>query len=358
MGVPGTVSNRPVLEAVGIGAAEEGAYEALLERPGSTVAEMARATKMSRRQLIKLLGSLENKGLVSRSPTTVPRFSPVAPDGAVEVLILRRQEDLERARLGASKLLERYRAGIERTSTVELVEMVTGREALVQRYLQMRIGVTREWLALDKPPYLTPDRECRDSNQESLGRGVSCRLLYTRDALERPGKLEEVRQLAALGEEARTLPDVPMKVAIADRKLALIPLRLDEPNTALVVHPSPLLEAVITMVEALWERAVPIRFSGGKVQSLDEQLEELSRDDEMLLALMAAGLKDEAIARQFGLGLRTVERRIRRIMNHLGAETRFQAGLQAALQGWAGPHPNGEVPPRPERAAGALPQSG
>lgn len=343
MSRPSDLSPRAVLEAVGIGAAEEGVYEALLEQPGSTLAEMATVmTPMSHRRLSTLLASLESKGLVSHSPSKVPRFSPTSPDGAVEVLILRKQEDLERARLAAARLLEKFRRGKERTSSLELVEVVSGREALIQLYLQMQRSATREWLALDKPPYVTPDKECTESLDGSLSRSVKCRTIYAREALERPGRLKALRRTVALGEEARTLSDVPMKVAISDRRLALIPLRLDEPNiAALMVYPSPLLEAVITMVDALWERAVPIRFAGAEVRTMDGQLKELSDDDRMLLAFMAAGLKDEGIARQLGVGLRTVERRIKRIMNHLGAETRFQAGLQAALQGRGGTHAGG-----------------
>jgi DNA-binding NarL/FixJ family response regulator len=57
-------------------------------------------------------------------------------------------------------------------------------------------------------------------------------------------------------------------------------------------------------------------------------------EDAHLLALMAAGLKDEVVARRLGLSLRTVRRRIANLMDELGADTRFQAGLEAARRGW------------------------
>jgi DNA-binding NarL/FixJ family response regulator len=49
--------------------------------------------------------------------------------------------------------------------------------------------------------------------------------------------------------------------------------------------------------------------------------------------LLAAGLKDEAIARQLGVSLRTIHRRTGDLLDRLGARTRFQAGMQAARQG-------------------------
>jgi DNA-binding NarL/FixJ family response regulator len=48
-----------------------------------------------------------------------------------------------------------------------------------------------------------------------------------------------------------------------------------------------------------------------------------------LLGLLVAGLKDETIARQLGVSLRTVQRRIAALMHELGARTRFQAGVAA-----------------------------
>lgn len=43
--------------------------------------------------------------------------------------------------------------------------------------------------------------------------------------------------------------------------------------------------------------------------------------------------KDESIARQTGLSIRTLRRRMRRLLDLLGAQTRFQAGMQAARRG-------------------------
>ena len=48
----------------------------------------------------------------------------------------------------------------------------------------------------------------------------------------------------------------------------------------------------------------------------------------------ADGVTDAAIARQTGFSQRTVERRVRHVMERLGAQTRFQAGVQAVHRGW------------------------
>ena len=55
--------------------------------------------------------------------------------------------------------------------------------------------------------------------------------------------------------------------------------------------------------------------------------------DQLILSLLAAGAPDATIARQTGVSQRTVERRVRALMDQLGASTRFQAGVQAGRRG-------------------------
>lgn len=60
----------------------------------------------------------------------------------------------------------------------------------------------------------------------------------------------------------------------------------------------------------------------------------LTEDERRILSLLAVGLSDEAIARQLGIGLRTVQRRVQALLVRLGAGSRFQAGVLAAGRGW------------------------
>ena len=47
-------------------------------------------------------------------------------------------------------------------------------------------------------------------------------------------------------------------------------------------------------------------------------------------------MNDKAIARQLGVSERTAHRRVAGLMTRLGAESRFQAGVQAARNGLMG----------------------
>jgi sugar-specific transcriptional regulator TrmB len=328
-----------MFEAIGITGDELAVYQALLDSPGSSASTIVELLGKSAREVRGALAKLETKGLVSRSPGKPPGFVPAPPDVAVEVLILRRQEELERARLAAAKLVPRFQGGLEARTSAELVEVIEGREAFGQRYLQLERGAKSELLSMDKPPYVTPPTECDEAGFEGIRRGVSYRTIYARAAFEVPGKVEAVRKGISAGELARVAVDLPVKMAIADRRLGLIPLNIGQTGRekAVLLHRSSLLDALISQFETLWELAIPIdmRFRPHDLPS--SNAEGISPNDQHLMMLMASGLKDEGIARQTGLSLSTVRRRIKRFMDDLGVETRFQAGLLSAARGWFEP---------------------
>ncbi len=60
----------------------------------------------------------------------------------------------------------------------------------------------------------------------------------------------------------------------------------------------------------------------------------LTEEEQSLLRYLAAGLKDEAIARHLACSRRTLRRRVDGLLDKLGATSRFQAGALAARRGW------------------------
>ncbi|MFF9510044.1 LuxR C-terminal-related transcriptional regulator [Streptomyces sp. NPDC014724] len=85
------------------------------------------------------------------------------------------------------------------------------------------------------------------------------------------------------------------------------------------------------MFESYWQMAVPL-------PAADEPMDDLgaapTNDARQLLTYLSGGLTDESIAREIGVSERTVARRIVRLQEVLGAQTRFQLGVQASRRGW------------------------
>ena len=71
----------------------------------------------------------------------------------------------------------------------------------------------------------------------------------------------------------------------------------------------------------MWDRAAPV-----PELDLGEARPDLRR---FLLQQLAAGAKDEQIARALGISLRTVRRRVAGLLIELGVDSRFQAGVEA-----------------------------
>lgn len=324
-----------VFEALGLQEEEERLYVAMLERSDAPVKELGEAVGANRAALRRSLGTLEREGFITRASGKSQRWIPVPPDVAVDALAVRRQQEIEVARQAALSLSERLRTSFLRTRPSEVVEVLDGREEVAQQFEQIQRAVREELLILDRPPYAGPPNN--ELELEVLGRKVRCRTIYHAEALEVPGKLEWVRQTVEAGEVARTLADLPTKLALADSRLALIPINFHQVGAegALLVHASSLLETLRSFFELLWRTATPLRLEGQA--GLGEGRPSAVRTQ--TLSLLAAGMKDESIARALGISRSTVDRRIRELMRELGARTRFQAGMAAERQGAFEPEP-------------------
>src|SRR5215472_3750654 len=319
-----------MLDAVGLSTEQQAVYLALLEASPATAAQLR--DRLPGARIRPAIAALEAAGLVSRLTGVPARYQPAPPDMALEILVRAREQELQQVRLETARLAERFRAGRGSARPEEVVEVVTTRDATLQRWQQLQRSARREVRSFDRPPYAT-NVLINDAERDGLAAGISFRAVYAREGLELPGRLEATQRLMAAGEQARVTADLPVKMFLADDAIGLITLerpdRADSADSALVIHSSSLLDTLSALFEAIWATAVPIRFG-------DEDTGAAGADDDqrMLLGLLAVGLTDEAIGRQLGWHPRTVQRHVRRLMTELGAQTRFQAGLQAVRRGW------------------------
>jgi Sugar-specific transcriptional regulator TrmB/Bacterial regulatory proteins, luxR family len=336
-----------MLDAVGLSAEQQAVYLALLEISPATTAQLRDRVPGAR--IRPAIAALETAGLISRLTGQPARYQPAPPDMALEVLVRAREQELQRVRLEVARLAERFRGGRDTASPEEVVEVVTTRDATLQRWEQVQRSARHEVRSFDRPPYAS-DVLVNDAERDGLAAGVVFRAVYARAGLELPGRLAAMRRLVQAGEQARVTADLPVKMFLADDAIGLIPLerpdRADSADSALVIHSSSLLDTLSALFEMVWAAAVPVSFGAADDEDepagAEEDQETGKRgawpgggdERRTLLGLLAAGLTDEAIGRQLGWHPRTVQRHVRRLMTELGAQTRFQAGLQAAHRGW------------------------
>jgi hypothetical protein len=309
------------LTSVGVPPFDESVYRDLLARPSATPAELSSALSCSPERVTRALDRLYHLGLVGRLAGSRRRYAAIEPESAVEALVRSRMADLGRVRAAAEELGRLYAT---QRDTTEEVEIAIGSEALGRWFVRLQQEARDEVITLDRPPYALTT--ANPVEQTAITRGVRYRAIYAPEALEWPGVLDDIRHLVGQGEEARVLPGIRVKVAISDRRLALMPLSLDFTEVrAAVIRPSTLLDALVDYWEQCWRLATPFEAPAA---------DPLGDDDRLMLTLLVSGLKDEAIARQLGWSLRTMRRRTSRLHELLGADNRFQAGVNAARRGW------------------------
>lgn len=87
------------------------------------------------------------------------------------------------------------------------------------------------------------------------------------------------------GEQARVHGEVPMKLAIGDRQVALLPLTgSGVVESALVVRAPTVVAALIQLFELIWRQACPLPdWTPGTAPPDREEI------DELLISLMATG---------------------------------------------------------------------
>jgi len=317
-----------LLKPVGFDRVDSAVYTRVVSRPRSTAAELANHLDSTPAQLRRPLARLVDAGLISRLNGSPARYVPAPPEVAIDALVTQRQRELEELRNRARGLARQIRDALPGHRS-DIIEVIEGEQAVVDHVVRLQLGALEEVLIVDCPPYLYGGVTDNPQEAQAMRRGVRYRAIYHAPRLKEPGRMRLLQSNMATGEEARVLPSVHMKMLIADRRTAAIPIsfRATDLQSIILVHASPLLDALVTSFEYLWEKAIPL---GGQPSEHAGP----TRNDQEMLTMLAAGMKDHAIARALGITERSVTRRVARLLENLGAQTRFQAALQAAKRGW------------------------
>jgi DNA-binding MarR family transcriptional regulator len=321
-----------VLQAAGLSAAEESTYLALVRQGSAPLPQLADRLGLTPAGVRRAVAGLQRKGLVHRTPPPQERVVPVPPDLAVEQLIQRRMEELERTREAAHRLADEAQQVLTNRRTEELIEIVSGRAAVGRAFDRIQRTARHQMRVLVAPPYAKPT----GINRTQLDReaaGVGYRAVYDATALADPDAAAAAATPLRAGEQARLIEALPIKLAIADGEMALLPLAFTTSahDAALLVHPCGLLDALIALFETVWALATPLSLADGDVPVADAAI---SSGDRQLLSLLVAGLTDEAAAARLGVSRRTVVRRVQHLMELTNSRSRLQLGWQARERGW------------------------
>lgn len=313
------------LQILGLSDPETRAYAALARVPSASVQELALALGVDDLQAADVVEQLARRLLVVRRPGN--RCAAVRPSVALGSLLARREEDLGATRAALDELDDAFRSARPDVATDVVLDVAHGRDEIADRMNQIQVTARSEVLSLVKAPVIASGSSDDGAEDDAVRRGVEYRVVLERSMLEEePRLVEGIHRARAAGEQVRVAGHVPTKLFVVDREVALVPLGSD---SAVLLGAGGLVDALVALFEAVWERG----------QDVDLGPEEPDSDDVPLLTMLLAGLTDEAIARDLGISPRTLQRRVRGLLDLAGVDTRLQLGYVVAQRGWPGGPP-------------------
>jgi len=318
-------------QAIGLSDEDGTVYGQLLSDPGVTMDGLAASTGLGPPQLRMSLQRLVDARLLRRASTAPTGWLPLHPKAALGALVRDRFADLDRVSAAAEQLSAEYNRGQLHAHPSSLLDVITSRVDAAARIDELMATASREVVGTDVPPYVTDPDVVNHVEVGLLARGVRFRALYAAEVLDNANWLQQIAQMTELGEQARVLPQVPVKLCVVDARTAAVPLTAT--GRTVIVSESALTNALQALFELMWSRATPLRLTAGARPAVAPAAMDAGYGE--LIDLLTAGMKDDSIARHLNVSARTLRRRIAQLQDDLDAGGRFQAGVHAARKGWA-----------------------
>ncbi|WP_405167326.1 LuxR C-terminal-related transcriptional regulator [Nocardia sp. NBC_01499] len=310
-------------------------YAVLVHHPRSDLTDIAQYLGVSEETAaasLNVLCDLRAAVRVATPDGTSVVWDAHAPESLSEAEARRRQQQINQMHTAAARLSETFRSVRRSPRSNGAVVPVFERLEMLADFEEMQTSARTCVKVVERGPYLSDierERQLFQLKRGRLGEGIRYQTLYQDTIYQDPERLRHALSTNASGAQARTLPEPPFKMIISDDERASLVLHVDErrPDPMGVrITGSPALDMLIKTFDVLWSLAAPI--------SVNPTAEALDERDRAILTLMGLGATDDTIARRLGMSRRTVVRRTARLLERLGASTRFQAGVQATRRGW------------------------
>lgn len=306
-------------------------YVTLVDRPSATRRELVTQDRPD--HLVDLL--LDILGAWGMATVQADgQVTPTPPDIALPAQAVRLERQAAAALAATSELSRRYyaaRAAARRGVTDQVTWLYSVEEIGAATAEAVAAGTTGV-LAMRAPTQrilnlaTMPPEVQRIPFTNSQGRTLPTRVVYDSRLLQVTQSTSALAERAAF-EQQRVFPDLPWTVTVVDDRAAIIDISAvgrPGPQGVLLLTPV-MVEPVATLVERFW--SLGLRVPRAESAPLD-------RRDQQILALLGSGASDATIARQANVSQRTIERRIKLLLDELGAHSRFQAGMLAKERGW------------------------
>ena len=309
------------------------AYTRLLEHDGCAASEAAEFVGGE-----ELAQQLLERGMAHTRPHSVTgpaRFEPARPDLALSGILAGLQsrlvKDQQLLLAGHQRLTDLQTGNVPGLPTLRpdaQIEVLTDAAEISRLSFSLINSARSDWMTVETHHFeMSPDAHIANEPLPTVRDQVACRGIYDAECLRDPVLRQGLLACVAAGEKARVRSEVAMKMKIADRSAAMLPLTATGMSGALVIRSPVIVSALREYFELMWNDATP-------VDAKPSGSTDMPTNRKTVLMLLAQGYTDGQIASSTGMSETTVHRHANAIAKGLGVTSRFAAGVAACRRGW------------------------
>ncbi|MBN1948887.1 MAG: hypothetical protein JW784_04015 [Candidatus Cloacimonetes bacterium] len=251
------------LVVTGLTENEAKVYLLLLKRP-LTAAQIAQIVGVNRSNIYGIITGIVKKGFVREVQAKTRMLIAVDPRIAFNSSKADLQERIKLMDKLSEELLPYYEAE-KRQDKAEFIKILHTRSVIIDTLEKLELEAEEEVLAFSKPPYIMNVDNLESLNlaqRESTRKGVKYRAVHEIE----PDNLENFKKrmfyFKSLGEEVRVAPQLPMKLFIFDRKIAVFTLESNLNNfsnfTFTSFEHTDVASTFAQIFQQYWDNALPL----------------------------------------------------------------------------------------------------
>lgn len=271
---------------LGLGTNEAKSYISLLERDTMSVAEIARHAKIPRANAYEALETLLAKGFCISRPGKIRQYSALDPEllyeKATQLIDYHFEGEIRKVRDQQEQILQEKKAARDRLANLarelkplyhssrsnvnpmDYIDIIKDSFLIHKKFIELIGEAKQEVLVFSKPPYTGSKevlKEQTEKQMEPLKAGVTIKTIYEipSDPDEIGWWYDDIVQSVKMGEKARVMKELPMKMVVVDEEVVMLPMEDPVSSgtsfTAQIIRHRGLAKTLRLSFESLWEAA-------------------------------------------------------------------------------------------------------
>jgi HTH-type transcriptional regulator, sugar sensing transcriptional regulator len=262
---------------LGLTEREAKVYIKLLTRKGFTTLELQDSVDIPRTKMYEVLQKMVARGIITQWGTGREKhYGAVEPKTAFNLVLSEfkdeYQMEMEKKASAFENLISAFTPIYEENKDIatplDFVEVFRDKVQIQKKYVQAIKETKYDFLTFNKGPYVcdTSNRLSEQEKEEAklIRRGVLCRNIYEEKELKEYVWLQKyLRHQIKLGQQARFIKTLPIKMVVCDEKTVIFPLlqTFGDSNsiTMIFIKHHELALTCKMLFNWLWEKSTPFK---------------------------------------------------------------------------------------------------